>query len=85
MTTKTVGDCIRETREAKGISQKTLRIRTGVSQKSISRIENGLDSPRMSTLLKIAHALDMRVVLLDEDDKMTPLIESDEKEAEKAL
>lgn len=62
---KSIGEQLKNIRESKSISQRTVMIRTGIAQKTISRIENGIDSPRMSTILKIAHAIGAELVLID--------------------
>jgi transcriptional regulator with XRE-family HTH domain len=46
-------------RERKGISQNELSKISGVAQKTISRIENAMDTPRISTLFKLTSALDL--------------------------
>lgn len=52
-------------RDRKGISQRQLANLSGISQKTISRIENGLDIPKITTLLKLATHLDMEISLID--------------------
>lgn len=56
-------------RDQKGISQRKWSELSGVAQKTISRLENGLDTPRLQTALKLASALgySMKLVPLDED------------------
>lgn len=44
-------------RDQKGLSQRQLSKLSGVAQKTISRLENGLDTPRLQTTLKLAAAL----------------------------
>lgn len=44
-------------REDKGMSQRQLSELSGVPQKTISRIENGIDVPKIDTLAKLAKAL----------------------------
>ena len=55
-------------RDRDGISQRALSARSGVAQKTISRIENGYDAPSMETLSKLARALNMRIVV-EENEK----------------
>ena len=59
---------IKEIRISKGYSQEELAERSGVSVRSIQRIENGESTPRGSTLQLISKALevDLSVLLLEE-------------------
>lgn len=54
-------------RDRKGLSQRQLADLSGISQKTISRIENGLDVPKITTLLKLANHLDMEITLIDRE------------------
>jgi len=56
-------------RDRKGISQRKLANLSGISQKTISRIENGLDVPKITTLLKLANHLDMEISLIDKNSQ----------------
>lgn len=47
----------------KGITQTKLSEMTGVRQTAISRLEKGETNPRIDTVVKIAHALGMKIVL----------------------
>ena len=49
---------LKKAREQKGISQRALGTRVGLSDKSISHYENGLVYPPVGNLLKIAKELD---------------------------
>lgn len=64
---KTIGEQLKEAREKQGISQKVMMIRTGIAQKTISRIENGVDNTKMSTIIKMAEALDMKIVMVSNE------------------
>lgn len=55
-----IGDISAE-REDRGISQRELSKISGVPQKTISRLENGLDIPKFSTLFKLMNALDLEI------------------------
>ena len=46
-----------------GYSQQELAQRVGTSYSQISRIENGRQRTSLETLLRIAHALDLRMVV----------------------
>lgn len=52
-----IGDRIRKVREANGISQKTLGITLGLSDKAVSSYESGRTIPPLETLFKIAKEL----------------------------
>lgn len=58
MNTKIFSKRLREARKEKGFSQKTLGMRVGLSDKSISMYENGSVFPPVSNLLKIAKELE---------------------------
>ena len=64
-----VGLLIRETRNELGITQEELAKKTGISQSSISRIENGSSVPSLSTLKKIGDRIGKRVVITYEDSE----------------
>ncbi len=46
-----------------GITQTELATRAGLTQANISKIEKGLSHPTVDTLLKLAHALNKRLVI----------------------
>lgn len=50
-------------RRAKGLSQAQLATKLGMQQSALSRIENGRGNPGLCTLLTIAKALDVHLVL----------------------
>lgn len=52
-------------RDRKRLSQRDLSELTGIPQKTISRIENGIDIPKIPTLIKLAVALDLELTLID--------------------
>lgn len=51
-------------RKRKKISQRELSSKTGIPQKTISRVENKLESPRLTTLIGLAVGLDMTIDLI---------------------
>ena len=54
----TIGECIRQTRVDKNLSQTELGRRTGIYREYISRIEtNDLPNPTVETIKKITDAL----------------------------
>lgn len=54
-------------RDRKGFSQRELSKLSGVPQKTISRIENGIDVPKIHTLLKLATVLGLEISLVDKN------------------
>lgn len=61
---KQVTRSLRDRRLAQGISQRELSTRTGVPQSQISKIENNTVDLRISSLLTLAYALDLDMVLV---------------------
>jgi ribosome-binding protein aMBF1 (putative translation factor) len=58
-----VGDKIRDAREAAGISQRDLATRMGTSQAAVARLEAGGVGATLTTLQKVAGALDLKVTV----------------------
>ena len=59
-----VGQEIRRVREERDLNQAQLAVLIGTGPAAISRIENGRQSPSMTTLTKIAQALEVEVAAL---------------------
>ncbi|WP_088363156.1 helix-turn-helix transcriptional regulator [Bacillus cereus] len=57
-------------RYRKEISQRELSRLSGVAQKTISRLENGEDSPKLETILKLAAALGYTLQLAPIEETM---------------
>ncbi len=55
---------LREARETAGLSQRTLSARAGLTQSHISQIERGTLEPGLATLIDLARALDLELVLV---------------------
>ena len=53
-----------KTRVGKGMSQRDLAKACGYKQSTIARIESCAVSPRLNTLVHVAHALNLKVSLL---------------------
>ncbi|PES32841.1 helix-turn-helix domain-containing protein [Bacillus thuringiensis] len=62
-------------KDRKGLSQRELSRLSGVPQKTISRIENGIDIPKIPTLLKLINVLGLEISLVDKN------LENDEQAA----
>jgi transcriptional regulator with XRE-family HTH domain len=60
---RVVAELVAETRVQKGLSQTALARLAGVSQPVIARIESGEHSPTIETLIKLANALDIELVV----------------------
>ncbi len=56
------------------LSQRDLAELTGIKQPMIARIESFDSTPRIDTLIKIANALNLKIDILNELQKNTPLI-----------
>lgn len=62
--TEQIAAALKRAREGKGLSQRELAKRAGVPQSHISKIEgNGVDL-RLSSLVSLAHALDLELELI---------------------
>ncbi len=57
-----VGNKIKAIRKEKGIRAEQLANDSGLSESYISRLENGKQSPTLSTLEKLAKAMDVPVI-----------------------
>lgn len=62
--TQHIAERLKETRQDKGLSQRTLSKLAGVPQAQISRIESGSVDLRLSSLIAIANALDLEIALV---------------------
>jgi ribosome-binding protein aMBF1 (putative translation factor) len=58
-----VGEKIRDAREAAGLSQRELARRMGTSQAAIARLEAGGVGATLTTLQRVAHALNLRLTV----------------------
>jgi putative transcriptional regulator len=55
--TNAIGDHLREVRIAEGLSQEALAVKAGLDRKTVNRIENGLFSPSIDTLVRLCQIL----------------------------
>ena len=67
-----IGTQIRRRREAKGYTQDELAERAGMRQANIHRLESGENVPLLTTIDRIARALDARidVFLVDSEEEV---------------
>lgn len=56
---KSLGKCLKELREEKGISLNTFAGESGMTSATVSRVENGLVDTRFTTLVQYACALEI--------------------------
>ena len=59
-----VARALRQAREGKGLSQRALSVASGVPQGHISKIEAGTVDLRLSSLVELARALDLELMLV---------------------
>lgn len=76
MTQNKIGEFIQQSRKARGLTQKDLGERIGVSDKTISKWENGNSVPDTSILNALCDSLDINVNELLSGEKLTPEIYS---------
>ena len=62
-----VGEKVRDARERAGLSQRELATRMGASQSTVVRLEAGGASVTLTTLQKVASALDLNVTVKFDD------------------
>lgn len=67
-----IGLALRDLREGRGLTARQLAASSGVSAAMISRIENGLVSPSISTLGALSRALDVPMVSLFRETASKP-------------
>jgi transcriptional regulator with XRE-family HTH domain len=58
-----VGEKVRDAREAAGLSQRELAARMGTSQAAVARLEVGGVGATLTTLQRMAAALDLKVTV----------------------
>ena len=77
-----VASSLRELREARGISMRTLATKSGLSANALSMIERGKTSPSVSTLYKLADALGVSITAFfgaEAEKKQIVFLKSDER------
>jgi transcriptional regulator with XRE-family HTH domain len=58
------GQRLRELRQKSGVTQRDLAVRSGLTEAYISNMENGVAVPSLTTVLRLAVALDCKVTAL---------------------
>jgi transcriptional regulator with XRE-family HTH domain len=77
-----VGSRLKELREMRNISMRTLATKSGLSANALSMIERGKTSPSVSTLYKLADAMGISITAffgVETDKKQVVFIKSDER------
>ncbi len=69
-----IASTLRIAREARGLSQRELSVKSGVPQGHISKIENNAVDLRVSSLVALARALDLEPILVSR--KSVPAVQS---------
>lgn len=69
-----LGKHFREAREHAGLTQEEVANRAGISRFGYREIENGASAPRATTLVNIARALGMEMMLIPQ--QMVPAVEA---------
>jgi len=72
--TDAIAASLKEARTSKGLTQRELSVMADVPQAQISRIEAGTVDPRTTSLIALAHALDMELALVPR--KAMPAVKS---------
>jgi transcriptional regulator with XRE-family HTH domain len=62
--TEHIASTLKSAREARGLSQRVLSKKAGMPQSHISKIENGAVDLRVSSLVELARALDLELMLV---------------------
>jgi transcriptional regulator with XRE-family HTH domain len=70
---KNIGEMLKSIRLKKGISSSELEILSGITQPTISKIENNIHSPSIETLIKLCAALDTSVIHFFDDNEEIPV------------
>ena len=77
-----VGSRLKELREARNISMRTLATKSGLSANALSMIERGKTSPSVSTLYKLADAMGVSITAFfgpESEKKQVVFLRSDER------
>lgn len=69
MNRETIAENMKRWRQARGLSQRALADKTGLTYVHIARLELAQSNPRLSTLERMAEALEIRLVDLFTEPK----------------
>lgn len=74
MTDTAIGPRLRRIRRAQDVTQVQLAERTGLATSTVQRIEKGIESPRITTVFRLAQALgvDPKALAFGDDQKEVP-------------
>ncbi len=69
------GLILREKRKDQGFSQEALALEAGIDRNFVSLLERGLNQPSLSTIFKLANALNLKPsdLVMDLEKKMTQI------------
>ena len=62
MTPQAIAEALKHWRDVRGLSQRALAEKTGLTYVHIARLELAQSDPRLSTLVRLAEALEIRLV-----------------------
>lgn len=87
---KYIGEEIKKARKEKKLTREQLACITNIDTKQIYRIENGLNSPKLESFLKIANALGLKIKYfsefsLSQSNNMTEILNILENSTEKEI
>ena len=63
-TTEHIASILKSARKARGLSQRALSAKVGVPQSHLSKVEKGAVDLRVSSLVELARALDLELMLV---------------------
>ncbi len=58
-----LGAALRRFRKARALTQIQVAKRTGLRQGTVSQVENGLETVKLTTVMELMHALDLELVV----------------------
>lgn len=64
MISNSIAQALREARSAAKLTQREVSLRTGIAQPDISKLENGIASPSLRTLQRLAEELNLEIHLI---------------------
>lgn len=79
MDQKKIGYFLRKLRNEKGLTQEQFAEIIGVSNRSVSRWENGVNMPDFDLLMQIAEYFDVHIEEILDGERKTPILEKETK------